>query len=250
MPLSGMSGVGHSPSSGRPSFGRAARARHPLALVAVCGRGGPHPPRCVRPRGRYAPWGARFSLAPSCVPCFGACCARFPGLRHPVAVVACHLSVCPGCGQQRASRACLVVLRCCTVPRPVRSLFVLRSAFPSPLCLPLPGAFAPGFTAPLSEGLRRRPRTGLMVPAAGRCGGRGDQLALRRTRSGPCDGVFPGWSLRRWCWAAQAALVWRVWRPSFTPGFPHSPSFDGGLGRCSLAVLCGRPHLSFQVGGR
>ena len=33
-------------------------------------------------------------------------------------------------------------------------------------------------------------------------------------------------------------------------GFPYSPSFDGGLGRCTGAVLCGHQHLPFRVGGR
>ena len=33
-------------------------------------------------------------------------------------------------------------------------------------------------------------------------------------------------------------------------GFPYRPSFDGGLGRCTGAVSCGRRHLPFRVGGR
>ena len=33
-------------------------------------------------------------------------------------------------------------------------------------------------------------------------------------------------------------------------GFPYRPSFDGGLGRCTGAVSCGRPHLPFRVRGR
>ena len=33
-------------------------------------------------------------------------------------------------------------------------------------------------------------------------------------------------------------------------GFLYRPSFDGGLGRCTGAVSCGRQHLSFRVGGR
>ena len=50
-------------------------------------------------------------LAPVPVPWFGACCARSPGLRHPAAVAAWHLSVCLGCGRRRASLACLMALR-------------------------------------------------------------------------------------------------------------------------------------------
>ena len=33
-------------------------------------------------------------------------------------------------------------------------------------------------------------------------------------------------------------------------GFPYDPSFDGGLGRCTGAVSCGRQHLALRVGGR
>ena len=45
------------------------------------------------------------------MPLFVVCCARCPALRHPVAVVAWHLSVCLGCGRLRASLACLVASR-------------------------------------------------------------------------------------------------------------------------------------------
>ena len=33
-------------------------------------------------------------------------------------------------------------------------------------------------------------------------------------------------------------------------GFPYRPSFNGGLGRCTGAVSCGRRHRPFRVGGR
>ena len=33
-------------------------------------------------------------------------------------------------------------------------------------------------------------------------------------------------------------------------GFPYRLSFDGGLGRCTRAVSCGRGHRPFRVGGR
>ena len=108
------------PPTTRP-FGCAAGARFPLAV----GAGG-------------AGVGARLSLAPCPVPRFVVCCARFPGSRHPPAVVAWHLSLCRGCGRRPASLACLVAPRWCAAPRPVRSLSVLRSAFPSPWCLPPP----------------------------------------------------------------------------------------------------------------
>ena len=87
--------------------------------------------------------GSRLSLAPCPVPRFVVCCARFPGSRHPAGVVALYLSSCRGCGRRRASLACLVASRWCAAPRPVRLLSVLRSAFPSPWCLPPPRGLSP-----------------------------------------------------------------------------------------------------------
>ena len=87
--------------------------------------------------------GARLSLAPCPVPRFVVCCARFPGSRHPMAVVAWHLSPWHGCGRRRASLACLVAPRWCAAPRPVRLLSVLRLAFLSPWCLPPPRGLWP-----------------------------------------------------------------------------------------------------------
>ena len=72
---------------------------------------------------------------------------------------------------------------------------------------PTPGACAPGFTGRLRGARGGRPRTGLIVPAAGPRRGRGAGLVPRRTRSGPRDGVVPGGSLRRRSWAACAAVV-------------------------------------------
>ena len=92
---------------------------------------------------RCAGLGARLSLAPCPVPRFVVCFAHFPGSWQPVAVVAWHLSSCRGCARQRASLACLVAPRWCAAPRPVRSSSVLRSAFPSPWCLPPPRGLSP-----------------------------------------------------------------------------------------------------------
>ena len=80
---------------------------------------------------------------------------------------------------------------------------------------PTPGACAPGFTGRLRGARGGRPRTGLIVPAAGPRRGRGAGLGPRRTRSGPRDGVVPGGSLRRRSWAACAAVV-GVWTRSLT----------------------------------
>ena len=92
---------------------------------------------------RCAGVGARLSLAPSPVRRFVVCCARFPGSRHPLAVVAPHLPSCRGCGRRRAVLACLVAPRWCAAPRLIRSVSVLRSAFPSPWCLPPPRGLPP-----------------------------------------------------------------------------------------------------------
>ena len=57
------------------------------------------------------PDGGWCCLAPVRVPWFVACCARCPGLRHLVAIIAWHLFLCLGCGRRRASLACLVAPR-------------------------------------------------------------------------------------------------------------------------------------------
>ena len=81
---------------------------------------------------------------------------------------------------------------------------------------PTPGAVAPGFTGWLRGARGGWPRTGLIVPAAGPCQGKGAGRSSRRTRSGPRDGVVPGGSFRLWSWAACAAVVWRLWTRSLT----------------------------------
>ena len=200
----------------------------PLAwLRGVRGRALCHPPPVVlwsvRP-GPATDWlwvrcaggGARLSLAPPRVPRFVLCCAHFPGLRHPVVVVAWHLSSCRGCGRRRASLACVVARLWCAAPRPVRLLSVLWSAFLSPWCLPPPWGLSP---QALLGGCAARggwPSTTLFVRAAGPCQGRRAGRAPRRTRSWPRDGVDPGGSLRVRSWAACAAVVCRVWTRSLT----------------------------------
>ena len=175
----GRPGTGALPPPTSRRFGRAAGAHYPLAVGAggagVGTRLLPHSARsCVlwgrhegarggrlsHPRplflsgvglGPASHWlwvrcagvGAWLSLALCPVPRFVVCCARFPGLRHPVAAVAWHLSSCPGCGRRRASLACLLAPRWCAAPRPVRSLPMLQSAFPSPWCLHPPRGVSP-----------------------------------------------------------------------------------------------------------
>ena len=113
---------------------------HPRPLVLSGLRPGP---ASRWPWVRCAGVGARLSLAPCPVPRFDLSCARFPGSRHPVAVVSWHLSLCRGCGRRRASLACLVAPRWCAAPHPVRSLSVLQSAFASLWCLPPPWGLSP-----------------------------------------------------------------------------------------------------------
>ena len=191
-----------------------------------------------------------LSLAPCPVPQFVVCCARFPGSRHPVAVVAWHLSSCRGCGRRRASLACLVAPRWCAAPRPVRSLSVLRLAFPSLWCLPPPRRLSP--------------------PALlGDCAGHVE--AGRKPGSCACCWPLP----RQGRWARSASYPfgaprwgcpWRVPPASVlgcvlcgglacvdpvtdASGSPYRPSCDVGLGRCTGAVSCGRRHRPFRVGG-
>ena len=113
-------------------------------------------------------------LAPVLVPWFIACCARCPGLSHPVAVVGCHLSKCGGCGW----RACLSGVPCGPAfGRHVSSVPVALGAlvgFPDAVVpFPIPGAVAPGFTGRLrgARGGRLR-RVHFPVPPVFRLGTR------------------------------------------------------------------------------
>ena len=197
---------------------------------------------------RCAGVGARPSLAPSPVPRFVVCCAHFPGSRHPVAVVAGHLSSCCGCGQQRASLACPVAPRWCTSPHPFWSLSVLPSAFLSPWCLP--------------------PPRGLSPPALlGRCAG---HVEAGREPGSLCLPLAPvearSLGLLRVVPARVPAMGLSMAGPSSfglglhalrlfacvdpvtdASGLPYRPPFEGGLGRCTGAVSCGRRHLPLRV---
>ena len=167
---------------------------------------------------------------------------RWPGFVVCGLAVAWHLFVCRGslrvvralrvCGTRRPSL--LGTCPCALVVAGGVPLWraswprVVRRASSGPVALgapvgfpdavvpfPTPGACAPGFTGRLRGARGGRPRTGLIVPAAGPRRGRGAGLAPRRTRSGPRDGVVPGGSLRRRSWAACAAVV-GVWTRSLT----------------------------------
>ena len=135
----------------------------------------------------------------------------------------------------------------CAAPRPVRSLSVLRSAFPTPWCLSPPQELAPpallGGCAGHAEAGREPGSLCLpLAPAeAGALGSfrvvpvRGPAMGL--SLAGPF-GVGLGLRALRWL-----ACVHPVTDAS---GFPYRPSFDGGLGRCTGAVSCGRRHLPLR----
>ena len=146
-----------SPSPGRWFLTLAAGARCPMTMGTLSRRVGPYSQQCACPCGSGSRWGdggafrggapAAVRVASHLVECHGcACCVCFPGLRHPVAVVAWYLFVCRSSGRRCASRACLAAPLWFAAARPVRSLPVRRLAFPSPWCLLLPGALRPCFS--------------------------------------------------------------------------------------------------------
>ena len=130
---------------------------------------------------------------------------RVSGTRResPLGTCQCALVVAGGVPLPRASWP-RVVRRASSDPVALGALVGLPDAV---VPFPTLGACAPGFTGALCGARGGRPETGLIVPATGPRQGRGAGLALRRTHSGPKDGVVPGGSLRRWSWAAYAAVV-------------------------------------------
>ena len=195
----GRPGTGALPPLTYRPFGPAAGARFPLAVGAVCGGRGLAVletfSRAAVPRVLCAPPGF---AAPG-----GRCCLA--------SVVVFWLW--PAACLSGVPRGPALVCRASSGP------IALGAPVGFPVAVvpfPTPGAVAPGFTAWLRGARGGRPGTGLFVPAAGPCQGKGAGRAPRRTRSGPRDGVVPGESLRLRSWAACAAVVWRVWTRSLT----------------------------------
>ena len=136
------------------------------------------------------------------------------------------------------------------VPCPVWSLSVLWLAFPTPWCLFSPQGLAPrallgGCTEHAEAGQEPGSLCLPLAPAeAGALGSlcvlpvRGPAMGL--SLAGP-SGV--GLGLRALRWLACVDPV------TDASGFPYRLSFDGGLGRCTRAVSCGRRHRPSQVGG-
>ena len=184
------------PPNARP-LGRA--ARYPLASGAVCGPGGLAVlgtfPRCAVRRvlcalpGFAAP-GGLCGLAPVLVPWLWLA-ACLSGVPHGPALVCRALSGPVALGAPVAFPVAVV-----------------------PSCTP--GAVAPSFTGWLRGPLGGRPRTRIIVLAAGPCRGKGAGRAPRRTCSVPRNVVVSGRSLRLRSPAACAAVVWRVWTLSLT----------------------------------
>ena len=187
--------------------------------------------------------GARFSLAP------GAVCGHW-GLaslgtfsRAAVRRVLCALPGFAAAGG-RCGLAPVLVLwlwPATCLPGVPRGPALVRRASSGPVALgapvgfpvavvpsPGPGAVAPGFTGWLRGARGGRLRTGLFVPAAGPCRGKGAGPAPRHTRSGPRDGVTPGGSLKLRSWAACAAVVWCVLTGSLTRPVSHTVRLSTG----------------------
>ena len=141
--------------------------------------------------------------------------------------------------------------RVCTAPRPVRSLSMLRWAFPTPWCLsPTRGLAPPALLGGCAGHAEAGRETGsLCLPLAPGAAGALGSLRVVPVR-GPAMGLSLagpfgfGLGLRALRWFACVDPV------TDASGFPYRPSFDGGLGRCTGAVSCGHRHLPLRVGGR
>ena len=139
----------------------------------------------------------------------------------------------------------------CAAPRPVRSHSVLQSAFPTLWCLsPSRGLLPPDLLGGWAEHAEAgRVPGSLCLPLAPTVA-----VALGSLRVVPVRGPAMGLSLAGPSGVGLGLRVLR-WLPCVDPvtdasGFPYRPSFDGGLGRCTGAVSCGRRHLPLRGGGR
>ena len=162
-----------------------------------------------------------------------------------------HVSVWLGCRRRRASLACLVALR--GAPRLVQSgrsrcsgrLSRRRGAFPHL------GGLGPRLYWAAARGTRRPaenrshcacrwppPRQGRWARSASY------PFGAPRWGCPPRVPPAPVFWLRALRWLACVNPV------TDASGFRYRPSFDGGLGRCTGAVSCGRRHLPLRVGWR
>ena len=281
-PGCGASGVGRSPTPDCPPSGRAAGAHYPLAVVAGgCGRGDPSPTpqrallragfaRCggdTRALGGGAPpawvWGVRGPLpagrgcgvrarGPGCpwhlVPCRGSSCvvraSRVRGTRWPL-----WLGTCP--------RAMVVA----------GGVPLWRASWPRVGAPPLVRSRRFRCSSRLSRRRGAFSHPGGCRPRLYWVAARGTWRPAENRAHCACRWPLPG-ALRvvpvrgsRWgCpWRVPPASVLGCVRcdglacvdpVTDACGFPYRPSCNGGLGRCTGAVLCGRRHRPFRVGGR
>ena len=139
----------------------------------------------------------------------------------------------------------------CAASRLVRSPSVLWSAFLTPWCLSAPQGRSPpdllGGCAGHAEA-GREPDSLRLPLAPAKAGALGSLRivpvqgpAMRLSLAGPSGVGLEQFVLR--CLACVHLVT-------HASSFPYCPSFDGGLGRRSGAVSCGRPHLSLGLGGR
>ena len=237
------------PPTSRP-FGRAAGAHYPLAVgTGGAGVGTRHQSHSARscllwgrhegaPGGRLLPGcgASRDGRSPTPDHLSFRACGRGPPPTGTLsrAAVRCVLGALPGfaapggrCGLAPVLVPWLWPAACLSgvprgpalVRRSSSGLVTLGAPVGFPVAVvpfPTPGAIAPGSTGSLRGARGGRPRTGLIVSAAGPCRGKGTGRARRSTRSGPRDGVVSGWSLRLRSWAACAAVIWCVWTRSLT----------------------------------
>ena len=233
LPRCGASGDVRSSTPDHSSF--QACGRGPLPTGRGCG---------VRAWGPGCPWHLLLCRSPLCV----LRASRVRGNRWPLWLGTCPRAVVVAGG---VLLACLVAPRWCAAPRPVRSLSVLWSAFPSLWCLPpawglSPPALLGGCAGNVEAGREPGSLCLPLAPAEARALGtlrvvpvRGPALAL--SLAGPSGfGV----------WLRALRLFACVDPVTDRSGFPYRPSFDGGLGRCTGAASCGCRHLPFLVGGR
>ena len=234
LPGCGASGVGRSATPDHPSF--RACGQGPLPTGRGCR---------VRAWGPGCPW--------HLVPCRGLSCvvraSRVRGTRWPLWLGTCPRAVVVAGGVflWRASwpRVGAPLLVRSGRSRCSGRLFRRRGAFPHP------GGCRPRLYWVAARGTRR--------PAENRahCACR---WPLPRQGRWARSASYPFGAPRWGCpWRVPPALVLGCVRcdglacvdpVTDASGFPYRPSCDGGLGRCTGAVSCGRQHRPFRVGGR
>ena len=233
-PGCGASGVGRSPTPDHSSFQTCSRG--PLPAGRGCG---------VRAWGPGCPWHLVSCRGSSCV----VRASRVRGTRWPLwlGTCPCAVVVAGGVPLWRASWPRV------GAPLLVRSgryrcsgrLSRRRGAFPHPGgCRPrLYWVAARGTWRPAEN--RAHCACRWPLPRQG-CWARSASYPFRAPRRG-CPWRVPPASVLGCVRCGSSACVDPVTDAS---GFPYRPSFDGGLGRCTGAVSCGRRHRPFRVGGR